>query len=316
MKTELAELQSLLKRIGNDPISEADTKRVIIEPILRLLGWDTTGITDIRNEFRSGSSDNPVDYALFIEGKPVLFVEAKGISQNINDRKWITQTVAYARTCGVEWAILTNGKEWAIYNALAPVDAEKKIFRKFSLHDPDAEDYLTLLKKEEIQESRLNKLWRLEFAGKQVKTELDRLLLQGNKSLMTLVAKGCKGLQPKDITEILRIITTSLPTKTIPRPTITVLVPRNNEGVKAIDALDKFFRDKEKSDPNWFSRNINHPSNKKASRRCFAQTKTELYFKGGPKKIKVGSLPNYWVYDRNLSSKRIQNTIRTLEKLP
>jgi hypothetical protein len=73
--------------------------------------------------------DNPVDYALMLDRKPVLIVEAKGMRENLEDRRWAGQILGYAVVAGVEWVVLTNGDEYRIYNSHAPVPVQDKLFR-------------------------------------------------------------------------------------------------------------------------------------------------------------------------------------------
>ena len=83
-------------------ISEQDTKRILITPAVEALGWDILDIDAVRNEYRHNAADNPVDYALFLNRSPVLFVEAKPLGHGLDDRKWIVQTINYANAAGVD----------------------------------------------------------------------------------------------------------------------------------------------------------------------------------------------------------------------
>ena len=69
-------------------ISEDDTKAALVEPILIALGWDVHHPAEVRRQYRHRSDDNPVDYALLIGGKPVLFIEVKHLGHDLRDRKW------------------------------------------------------------------------------------------------------------------------------------------------------------------------------------------------------------------------------------
>ena len=82
-------------------IGEQNTKAVLIVPILRALGWDPEDLEEVRLEYKRRPSDKPVDYALFINRIPRLFVEAKGLGENLDDRRWASQIVSYATVAGV-----------------------------------------------------------------------------------------------------------------------------------------------------------------------------------------------------------------------
>jgi predicted type IV restriction endonuclease len=123
-------------RAQGSRVSEQDTKRILITPAIAALGWDTLDIEEVRNEYRHNTADNPVDYALFLNRSPVLFVEAKPLGHDLNDRKWVVQTINYANAAGVDWCVLTNGSEWRIYKVHAQVEADRKLFAAASIDWP------------------------------------------------------------------------------------------------------------------------------------------------------------------------------------
>jgi hypothetical protein len=46
---------------------------------------------EVHREYRRRPADNPVDYALLLSRTPRLFIEAKGLGENIDDPKWANQ---------------------------------------------------------------------------------------------------------------------------------------------------------------------------------------------------------------------------------
>ena len=109
-------------------INEMSTRAVLINPMLKALGWDSEDLELVQQEYRFQSSDNPVDYALMEGGKPSLFVEAKALGKDLGDQKWASQIMGYAIVAGVEWVVLTDGNEYRIYNTHAPVPVAEKLF--------------------------------------------------------------------------------------------------------------------------------------------------------------------------------------------
>jgi hypothetical protein len=134
---------------------------------------------------------------------PRLFIEAKGLGENINDPKWANQTISYAAVAGVEWVALTDGAEWRVYNAHAPVPVEHKLFRAVRVaEDLDAAfELLALLSKDNMRDNRLQELWRGFFVDRQVYAALDKLFNAGEpaRDLVTLVAKRVPDLSKADI---------------------------------------------------------------------------------------------------------------------
>ena len=88
----------------DDRISEEETKAILIDPVLSVLGWRVDELQDVRREYRAKPQDSPVDYALLAFGKPRLFVEAKALSTAL-DRKSASQLLGYAAVVGVGWGV-------------------------------------------------------------------------------------------------------------------------------------------------------------------------------------------------------------------
>jgi hypothetical protein len=206
-------LLKLRKRIlkiqnRNENIGEQNTKAALIDPLLAALGWDVEDIDEVSREYRRKSQDNPVDYALFMLRSPRLFVEAKGLEKDLSDRKWISQVLGYATVVGVEWCVLTNGDEYRLYNAHAPVDVEQKLFRVVRISESDQEEYiletLELLSKEKMGDNLLNVLWKAHFIDRHVNRALGELLQNDDASLIRLIRKRTPELTPSDIRESLK----------------------------------------------------------------------------------------------------------------
>src|SRR5215207_5382038 len=206
-------LPKLRKRIQkiqnrNENIGEQNTKAALIDPLLAALGWDVEDIDEVSREYRRKSQDNPVDYALFMLRSPRLFVEAKGLEKDLSDRKWISQVLGYATVVGVEWCVLTNGGEYRLYNAHAPVDVEQKLFRAVRISESDQEEYtletLELLSKEKMGDNLLNVLWKAHFIDRHVSRTLGELLQNDDASLIRLIRKRTPELTPSEIRESLK----------------------------------------------------------------------------------------------------------------
>jgi predicted type IV restriction endonuclease len=113
-------------------VGESNTKAGLIEPIIAALGWDVLDPDEVHREYRRRAADNPVDYALLLSRTPRLFIEAKGLGENINDPKWANQTISYAAVAGVEWVALTDGAEWQVYNAHARCQSNRSCSGRFA----------------------------------------------------------------------------------------------------------------------------------------------------------------------------------------
>ena len=187
-------------------ISEQDTKRILITPAVEALGWDILDIDEVRNEYRHNSADNPVDYALFLNRSPVLFIEAKPLGHSLDDRKWIVQTINYANAAGVDWCVLTNGAEWRIYKVHAQVEADRKLFTAVTIDTPevldDAVRVLGLLSRENMRARAIDELWQAWHVDRQVQVALEQTLQ--DDAFAALIRKRVPLLGLADIRKSLR----------------------------------------------------------------------------------------------------------------
>ena len=98
LRSLLQALTSEILKHGDRRIGEQNTKATLIEPILKTIGWNIRDLDEVHREYRGKSGDNPVDYALKIMRTPRLFLEAKGLGENLADRKWVAQVLGYFHT--------------------------------------------------------------------------------------------------------------------------------------------------------------------------------------------------------------------------
>ena len=212
LSATLETVRTNIDRFRGKGLTEENTKTALINPVLCALGWHVGNLDEVSQEFRLDSSHNPVDYALLLGEHPIVLVEAKGLGQSLAGGKWADQIMGYAGTSGVTWVVLTNGDEYRIYNAIAPVPFEQKLFRKVCLTKPDdpTEDTLALLSKERIND--IDAQWQIHFADSQVLVAIDKLFSPAPDSLSHLVSfvkKHVKGLPAKDIRASLGRLRTS-----------------------------------------------------------------------------------------------------------
>lgn len=188
-------------------VNESNTIRTLITPVIEALGWDVENLDEVQSEYRHVSSDNPVDYALFLGGVPTLFVEAKALDENLEDRKWIVQAINYANTANVEWCVLTNGYEWRVYNVHAKKKPEEKLLFSVRL-DGNYIDLgnLEMLAKDGMspQEKALNHAWQQRQIDLEMREVLEKL--PDNKAAIEAIAACSSLLNPSDVREsLLRI---------------------------------------------------------------------------------------------------------------
>ena len=139
-KNALKELK--VKHLGNTDLlaSEEDTKRVLVVPFIKALGYDTLNPREFVSEF-SVAGGGRVDYVIQRDGKTVVIVECKPVSNArlIDDRGQLRR---YFNAAKPDVAILTNGVQ---YQFFSDVDREGEMdsepFLEVDLGDCDDEDF-------------------------------------------------------------------------------------------------------------------------------------------------------------------------------
>lgn len=152
---ELAEYvgqsQSLID--ASPQMDEQNTRRKLIEPLIELLGWDMLSPeVELEYSVQMGVGTKKVDYALMLEGTPVVFVEAKGVDSSISDTHR-SQLKSYMRQTGVDWGLLTNGVQLELLKRKKDRDRPDEVsLGTFSLQElPDNIHFLRALSKDSIE---------------------------------------------------------------------------------------------------------------------------------------------------------------------
>ncbi len=121
-------LQTKLERHKRFGLRETPTRTIFIDPLLQALGWDVTNWDEVELEYPTAGGKS-VDYALKLDDRPVLFVEAKPLGTATDDPGAVAEVIGSAVSGEVKWCILTNGISYAVYRALDKGAAsESKLF--------------------------------------------------------------------------------------------------------------------------------------------------------------------------------------------
>ena len=99
--------------------NESATRAVLIDPILRALGWDTanTNMVEVEKTIDSVRAD----YALYDSNAiPRIIVEAKALGTNLQQKKLVMSLVTYAFSFGLSDVFLTDGMIWQHFDNFQP----------------------------------------------------------------------------------------------------------------------------------------------------------------------------------------------------
>lgn len=175
--SKLVATATVLKASG--AANEANTKALLIEPLIAALGWDPSDLAFVDREVKVFDGTF-LDYALKLDGAPRLYVEAKGINENLGDAKFIAQTVNYANNDGVLWCVLTNGTRVAVYKTNEPVAMDRKLLFEVDLANDsesvaDKAKLVRLISRDAVQDGELDRFGERVFTDGRVRKALAQL---------------------------------------------------------------------------------------------------------------------------------------------
>lgn len=237
----IEELRNQLVRHRKSGLTEYPTRTIFIDPMLEALGWDVRDPDEVQLECPTIDGKS-VDYAMKINRKIVLYVEAKQLGNPLDDVKALTQVVGYAANNGVDWCVLTNGVRYKVYKASEKVSAPEKILFEVSI-DPKDSDGTTVqelakhfnrLSREAMASGILDELGTEIFTNGKVHKALENLILEGNTSLIRLIRKKMPGeaVTPAQVTKALRRIWDTSAASLVPKTPQPVQIQSPVEGLK------------------------------------------------------------------------------------
>jgi hypothetical protein len=153
-----------VKKVGEHCATEETTKQALILPLLDILGFSPYDPTKVKAEY---ASDFPgvkvgerVDYALFSNGVPVMFIEAKGYAANLTNH-CPQLSRYYNATTEVTVGAITNGQEWRFFTDLVNknvMDSNPFLTIKFDGTPQDASHQLAQFHHDKFQPDALRAL--------------------------------------------------------------------------------------------------------------------------------------------------------------
>ena len=115
--------------------NEIRTRVALIDPLLRALGWDVSDPAMVVPEYKI--DNKPVDYALLrTDGKPAAALEAKKLGEPLGSHRM--QMLNYANASGIEYAGITDGNHWELYDVFKRGTLEERRILEVSIADAPA----------------------------------------------------------------------------------------------------------------------------------------------------------------------------------
>ena len=132
---EIKQFSKRVESLKQNITTEEATKTALIMPFFALLGYDVFNPHEFVPEFVADvgiKKGEKVDYAIMMEDKPSILIEAKWIGEALE--KHDSQLFRYFGTTAAKFAILTNGQIYRFYTDLEqPNKMDEKPFLEIDL---------------------------------------------------------------------------------------------------------------------------------------------------------------------------------------
>lgn len=166
-----------IEKLKDSIKTEEGTKTSIIMPFFSLLGYDVFNLNEFTPEFSAnvGIQGEKVDYAIIMNGEPVILIECKNIDKKLQHH--YSQLFKYFSATKAKFAILTNGFKYQFFSDLdTPNIMDAKPFLEINVLD---------LKDRQIEE--LKKFHKTNFNVNKI-TE-DASILKYSNEIKNIFAK-------------------------------------------------------------------------------------------------------------------------------
>ncbi len=165
-----AEVKKILEK-KKEVRGEAQTKKILIEPFLKVLGYDIENIKIFKDEYAvdNGKNGEKVDYAVFKDKNLFILIEAKNRSENLDNH--ISQLKRYFDLSNsAKLGILTNGIEYKFFTDLnAANKMDKEPFLTINIKNLNSKDHskdLEILKSFVYQNLNAEKIKNIAIKSK------------------------------------------------------------------------------------------------------------------------------------------------------
>ncbi|WP_024833851.1 type I restriction endonuclease [Ruminiclostridium josui] len=208
---ELKQFSKRVENIKDKILTEEATKTSIIMPFFSLLGYDVFDPHEFLPEFTADvgiKKGEKVDYAIIMDGKPTILVEAKWCGENLD--KHGSQLFRYFGTSEAKFGILTNGIIYKFYTDLDESNKmDMKPFLEFNILDIK-DGYVQELKKfNKINfdiETIFNTASELKYSNEIIKLMTQQLKTPSDNFIKYVLGEVYSGIKTQNVIEKFRDI--------------------------------------------------------------------------------------------------------------
>ena len=159
LSNKLKEYKKKYLKKQYDSLDESATRLMVNSFLIDVLGY--TELDEIKTEY--AIRGEYADYIIQLARKKHFVVEVKSVQLDLSE-KHLRQSVNYAANEGIDWVILTNGKQIELYKVLflKPIES-RKVFH-FDLSDSDdlkeMPEFLIYITKKSVEKNELENFWK------------------------------------------------------------------------------------------------------------------------------------------------------------
>lgn len=150
-------------RNNREELDESGTRLMINAFLTDVLGF--TAIDEVKTEYMIRGTY--ADYVIQTKGVRHFLVEVKSLSLTLS-AKHLRQTINYGANEGIEWALLTNGKQFDFYKILFQKPIESRLVFSFDLCDAASlktcMETIQFLHRDAVLSKGLDRLWQKTIA--------------------------------------------------------------------------------------------------------------------------------------------------------
>ena len=159
---EATRLAGIVDRLRGPLGNSGNTRALLIEPMIAALGWDTTDLGQVVRDWPLSDSVS-IAYSLRIADETAMLIEARGVSEGVDDPTFVEQTLALAAGDGAPWCVLTNGLHYRVFKTSEPPERDHGLLFEVALEEvagganPEAAANLELLHRAAVARGDLDR---------------------------------------------------------------------------------------------------------------------------------------------------------------
>ena len=183
----------------NPPPNEAATCNWVILPLLESVGYL---LHEIVPQLPNQAGKYP-DYTILPKTEHAWYLEAKEWRRELQNDQDIIKAINYAHAEGRRWVVLSNGREWRLYDDhIKGVKPGERLVASARLEDTDeCEEFLTALGKDSVTSGGLERYATMSCLSTVLKRELADSKSQIVKKIYSILKErpGLGALQASDV---------------------------------------------------------------------------------------------------------------------